>query len=82
MCTELLKYRATGAKQCGGSKLPLLQKLRFENRPFENGPFRPLLAPYLKIFFGDHPPPVAKKIFGQCTILGVKKFFRTYHNFS
>jgi hypothetical protein len=22
------------------------------------------------------------KIFGQCTILGVKKFFRTYHNFS
>ena len=30
------------------------------------------LAPYLKIFFGDFPPPVAKKIFGQCTILGVK----------
>ena len=40
-----------------------------------------IFGPLLKIFF-RRPPPVAKKIFGQCTILGVKKFFRTYHNFS
>jgi hypothetical protein len=36
------------------------------------------------LHFGDlHPPPPRRqKIFGQCTILGVKKFFRTYPNFS
>jgi hypothetical protein len=31
-------------------------------------------GPLLKKIFRRHPPPVAKKIFGQCTILGVKKF--------
>jgi hypothetical protein len=43
-----------------------------------------IFAPLLKNFFRRPPPtpPVAKKIFGQCTILGVKKFLRTYHNFS
>jgi hypothetical protein len=32
---------------------------------------------HLIIFFG-WPPPRRQKNFGQCTILGVKKFFRTY----
>jgi hypothetical protein len=49
-----------------------------------------LLAPLLpKIFFRRElflttspPLPPPKKHFGQCTILGVKKFFRTYQNFS
>jgi hypothetical protein len=39
-----------------------------------------------KIFWAKtyflRPPPHHQKIFGQCTILGVKKFFRTYQNFS
>jgi hypothetical protein len=35
-----------------------------------------------KIIFDDHPPPHRQKNFGQCTILGVQKFFRTYQNFS
>jgi hypothetical protein len=33
------------------------------------------------LHFGDFPPR-RQKIFGQCTILGAKKFFRTYPNFS
>jgi hypothetical protein len=28
-----------------------------------------------KIIFDDHPPPRRPKNFGQCTILGVQKFF-------
>jgi hypothetical protein len=31
-----------------------------------------------QINFGDLSPPRRQKNFGQCTILGVRKFFRTY----
>jgi hypothetical protein len=35
-----------------------------------------------KIIFDDLPPPRRQKNFGQCTILGVQKFFVTYYKFS
>jgi hypothetical protein len=59
----------TGRKKLGGRKEICLT-------------FSDNARPVSKTFFWRPPPPRRQKIFGQCTILGVQKFFWTNQNFS